>query len=171
MTPEPTLLRRLDNTGIPLLLARLALGGLFVYMAWSKVVHPTDFMKLIREYHMVPESWPIVLNLIAAVLPWVEIMCGMLLIFGVALRGTSLMLLLMLIGFTIIVTLRAVGIHQTTGQPFCTIKFDCGCGAGEQYICAKIPENLGMCLLSIIILISRSRRWCLRGDLVAIPAM
>ena len=41
----------------------------------------------------------------------------------------------------------------------------CGCGAGEEWICHKIPQNLGLSVLSLIALFSRSRRWCLRGEL------
>ncbi len=162
---QPGLLRRMDQTSVPLALARFLLGGLFIYMGWNKVVDPVDFLKLVRQYQMVPERPPIFLNLIAAALPWVEVWCGLLLIAGVALRGAALSILIMLVGFTIVVAMRAVGIHQSQGIPFCDVKFDCGCGAGEEWICAKIPKNLGMCALSLIILASRSRRFCLRGDL------
>jgi hypothetical protein len=71
----------------------------------------------------------------------------------------------MLLAFTAIVTLRALHIYNTSEIPFCAIKFDCGCGAGEEWICHKIPKNLGLCALSLVVLLSRSRRWCLRGDL------
>jgi len=146
------------------------LGGLFIYMGWNKVVDPVDFLKLVRQYHMVPEQPPLLLNLIAAALPWIEVWCGLLLIAGVALRGAALSILLMLIGFTIIVSIRAIGIHQAEGIPFCDVKFDCGCGAGEEWICEKIPKNLGMSLLSLIVLASRSRNLCLRGDLFRLGA-
>ncbi len=166
MNAQPGLLRTIDQTGVPLLLARLLLGGLFIYMGWNKAVEPLDFLKLVRAYHMIPEQPPLLLNLIAAALPWIEVWCGLLLIAGVALRGAALSILLMLIGFTIIVAARAFGIHHTEGIPFCAVKFDCGCGAGEEWICEKIPKNLGMCLLSMIVLASRSRKFCLRGDLL-----
>lgn len=170
MNAQPGLLRTIDQTGVPLLVARLLLGGLFIYMGWNKVVEPVDFLKLVRQYHMVPEQPPLLLNLIAAALPWIEVWCGLLLIAGVALRGAALSILLMLIGFTIIVTIRAIGIHQAEGIPFCDVKFDCGCGAGIEWICEKIPKNIGMCLLSLIVLVSRSRKFCLRGDLFRLRA-
>jgi uncharacterized membrane protein YphA (DoxX/SURF4 family) len=109
---------------------------------------------------------PLLINSIAILLPWVEMLCGVLLILGVALRGVSVTLLLMLIGFTIIVGLRAIGIWQAENVPFCSIKFDCGCGSGEEYVCVKLPENVGLCILAILVMLSRSRRFCLRGDLV-----
>ena len=170
MTSEPGLLRRIDRTGVPLLIARILLGALFIYMGIEKALNPGDFMKMVREYHMVPEHPPIMLNSIAAVLPWLEVFCGLLLIAGVALRGTALLLLAMLVGFTIVVALRALDIYHTGHLPFCAIKFDCGCGTGEEWICHKVPKNLGLCLLSVIILVSASRRFCLRGDLFRPPA-
>jgi uncharacterized membrane protein YphA (DoxX/SURF4 family) len=127
---------------------------------------PVAFMKLIREYDMVPGNVPVLLNLLAAVLPWLEVMCGVLLLLGVALRGTAAFLLVMLVGFTAVVTLRAIGIYNAGEIPFCSIKFDCGCGAGKVFICAKIAENTTSALLSLYVLLSRSRRFCLRARLV-----
>ncbi len=72
MSDSPGLLRRMDQSGVPLLLARLVLGGMFVYMGADKILNQVLFLKLIRQYEMVPESVPWLLNLIAAVLPWME---------------------------------------------------------------------------------------------------
>ncbi len=174
-----------------LLVARLLLGLMFIWMGLAKtglprladargwvslqgLAHrglidlsgPVEFMKLIREYQIFPDSlWPL-LNLTAVALPWVEVVCGLLLVLGIGLRGSALTLGLMLIFFTVVVTLRAIGIHNATGQAFCTIKFDCGCGAGEVLICRKIPENLGLLALSVVVLFSRSKRFCLAHNLV-----
>ena len=79
-------------------LARWLLGGLFIYMGWQKALHPELFLKLLREYQMV-ES-PLALNSIAVSLPWFEIFCGLLLVAGVAVRGTALLLAAMLAVFT-----------------------------------------------------------------------
>lgn len=161
MDNQPSLLRKMDQTGVPLLIARLILGGVFIYTGAVKVAHPFDFIKMVREYHMVPDHPAILLNLIGSVLPWLEIWCGLLLIVGVAMRGSALLILTMLVGFTIAVTVRALNIHFTEGKAFCAIYFNCGCGTGEEWICGKIPKNLGMCVLSLIILFSKSRRFCL----------
>jgi len=167
---QPGLLRRLDDTGVPLLIIRLVLGGLFVYMGIEKALNPIDFLKVVREYHMVPEQPPIMLNLIAAALPWIEIWCGCLLIAGVALRGSAMLLLVMLVAFTVMIALRALHIHDTQSIPFCEIEFDCGCGNGVEWICGKIPKNIGLSILSLIVLLSRSRKLCLRGDVFRRPA-
>ena len=166
MNKQPNLWRRLDNTHLLMIAARLVLGGLFIYMGLNKALAPIDFLKLVREYHMVAEHPPLLLNTLSASLPWLEVFCGVLLITGVALRGTALLLLAMLVGFTVVVTLRALNIYNSLPIAFCDIKFDCGCGAGEEWICEKVPKNIGLCLLSAIVLLSRSRKLCLRGDLL-----
>lgn len=180
--------------GIITLLARLILGIMFLWMGLAKtgatkmaleaaglvdtatvkwmVSHglvdlsdPVDFMKLVHEYEMIPEQTPWMLNLIAAVLPWAEVLCGLFLIFGIAVRGAALMVLMMLIGFTVVVAMRALHIQQETGQAFCSIKFDCGCGTGEEWICRKIPKNLGLCLLAVVAMFS-SARYCIAHKLI-----
>lgn len=159
-------LRRIDQTGVPLLVARLILGGMFIYLGCMKLRDPVAFLKLIREYHMVPDAAPMLLNLIAATLPWIEILCGVLLLIGTALRGTGSLLAFMLIGFTGAVALRAIRLFHDGTIAFCAIKFDCGCGTGEVFICNKLLENTGLLALALVVIGSRSRRWSLRGDLL-----
>jgi len=121
------------------LLLRWLLGGLFLYMGLHKALHPVEFLKLVRQYDMVQQPW--LLNSIAAVLPWFEVFCGALLVMGVMRRGAALVTVLMLVPFTLLVARRAFAIHAEQGTPFCDVKFDCGCGAGEVIICHKLVEN------------------------------
>ena len=148
---------------VTLLLARWLLGALFLYMGLNKALHPVDFLKMVRQYDMV--QFHLLLNFIASTLPWFEIFCGLLLVAGVAVRGSALMLVGMLVPFTIIVTKRALAIHAAGGVPFCAIKFDCGCGTGEVLICGKIIENTLLTLLATTLVFSRSRTLCLRHSL------
>ena len=145
------------------LLARLAVGGLFIYMGLSKALHPVEFLKLVRQYDLT--HTPLLLNLIAAGLPWFEIFCGLLLIAGVAVRGAALMLVAMLVPFTIVVLNRAMGLHETSGLPFCAIKFNCGCGAGEVFICRKVAENALLTLAALFLIWWREHRFALRASL------
>jgi hypothetical protein len=50
-------------------------------------------------------------------------------------------------------------------MPFCTVKFDCGCGAGEVFICHKLVENTVLLLLAAWLLTGRGRQLCLRFSL------
>lgn len=144
-------------------LARWLLGALFLYMGLNKALYPVEFLKLVRQYDWVHH--PLLLNSIAATLPWFEIFCGGLLVAGVAVRGAALMLLLMLAPFTWIVWQRALTLQAALEIPFCAIKFDCGCGFGEVFICHKLAENAVLMLLSAWLLTGRGRQLCTRYSL------
>ena len=105
------------------------------------------------------------LNMIGAALPWFEVYCGVLLLAGVAVRGAALNLVAMLVPFTLIVLKRALAIAAASGIPFCAVKFDCGCGAGEVFICHKLVENTVLLLLSAWLLAGGGRRLCVRYGL------
>jgi len=156
-------LRKLDQTGVPLLITRLVLGVMMVRMGWAKIGQPVDFLKLLDQYEMFPAGWYMAQNLIVVVLPWIETIGGVLLILGGFIRGTTLTFLVLLTGFTIAIVLRAMNIHAAEGVPYNEIQFDCGCGGGPQYIIKKVPENIGLWLLSWIGLLSASRRFTLTG--------
>jgi uncharacterized membrane protein YphA (DoxX/SURF4 family) len=150
---------------IAAVLARWLLGGLFVYMGLNKALHPEEFLKLVRQYEIVGN--PLLLNSLAAALPWFEVYCGLLLLTGVAVRGSALMLLIMLVPFTAIVLRRALAIHHGPPPiPFCAVKFDCGCGTGEVLICRKLAENCVLIFLSCWLLAGRSRQFCARYSLL-----
>ena len=155
-------------------LARWTLGAVFVYMGLSKalviVMHgepvmdgPVAFLKLVRQYDMV--SSPLLLNLIAATLPWFEVFCGLLLLMGVLVRGTALMLLVMLVPFTLIILKHGLDLAAANAMPFCVVKFDCGCGNGEVLTCHKLAENCALIFLSAWLLTGRGRRLCARFSL------
>ena len=137
------------------LLIRVGLGALFVYMGLAKALHPEEFLKLIREYDVIRN--PLFINALAASLPWFEVFCGVLLVLGVAIRGSALVLVAMLIPFSLLVAWRAAAIASQTGMAFCAVKFDCGCGAGEVFICNKLAENCLLLLASILLLAGHGR--------------
>jgi len=164
MPQDPSLIRRLDATGVPLLLARLVVGGLFVYMGIVKIQDPIAFLKQINLYEMLPQTPPHFLNGTAIVLPWLEVICGLALILGVYVRGAGTMIALMLVVFTPAIFLRAWGIHTTEGTSFFKIAFDCGCGTGEVIIWQKLLANIGLLLGALIAVFSASRWLCLQGE-------
>jgi len=137
-------------------LIRWALGALFVYMGLTKALQPVDFLKLVHQYDVVKNYW--LLNAIAGALPWFEVFCGLLLLAGLAVRGTALWLVLMLVPFTWIVFQRALSMQAALHIPFCAVKFDCGCGNGEVFICRKLTENFTLLALSIWLLFAYRRK-------------
>jgi uncharacterized membrane protein YphA (DoxX/SURF4 family) len=131
-------------------IARWILGGVFIYLGVVKALHPVDFLKIIREYGVVEGH--IALNLMAVILPWLEVVCGVLLLVGLAVRGTALVVLVLLLSFTGLLFNRAWTMHEVQSIPLCAVRFDCGCGTGEVLICRKLAENALLSMLAIFLL-------------------
>ena len=94
-----------------ILVARLFLGGVFVFASIDKILHPAAFAEAVYNYQVLPDS---LINLAAIVLPWLELVLGSLLIIGVWLPGSvivSNLLLLTFIGVLIYNTSRGLDIH------------------------------------------------------------
>jgi uncharacterized membrane protein YphA (DoxX/SURF4 family) len=140
------------------------LGAVFLYMGWTKALDPVDFLKLLRQYDLTQSS--LLLNSLAATLPWFEVFCGLLLLAGIAVRGTALTLLVMLVPFTGLVLHRALLLQAALNIPFCAVKFDCGCGTGTEFICRKLLENFLLLLLAGLLLARRGRQFSLRFSLL-----
>ena len=128
------------------LAARLALGGVFIYLGLAKALDPVGFLKLLRQFDVLPG--PLVLNSVAAILPWCEVLCGAALVLGARVPAAALVLLVMLAGFTVVVAVRAWSIHRAGALPFCAIRFDCGCGSGDVIICPKLLQNVALMALA-----------------------
>ncbi len=129
-----------------LIAAWLLLGAIFIYLGLVKVVDPVAFLKVVRLFDVMGS--PLALNLVAAVLPWFEVFCGVLLLSAVKARAAAALQFAMLTVFTVLVIVRAFTLHQQTGVAFWLVRFDCGCGSGEIIVWAKLLENLGMMFLA-----------------------
>ena len=163
MDRGPSFLGRLDQTGVPLLLTRVALGGMMVWLGVAKIRDdPVIFLKLMRQYQLLDEQQHYYLmNLIAVVLPWIETVCGAALLLGVGVRSAGAISAAMLGAFTPMILLRGLELYSAGSDSFCAVNFDCGCGAGVVFVCHKLAENSGLLLLSVVAIVSRSRRFCL----------
>jgi putative oxidoreductase len=93
---------------------RLLLGVVFVYAAVDKIAHPADFAQNIYNYRMLPHS---VINFMALTLPWLEMICGTLIIVGVFIRGSAF-----LIGFMLLIFILAISFALIRG-----LDISCGC--------------------------------------------
>lgn len=143
--------------------ARVLLGAVFVYLGLTKALEPVEFLKQVREYGMFEQ--PLALNLVAAGLPWFEVGCGLLLVFGVAVRGTAAVVLGLVLAFSAAIAVRVAALQTENGLPFCAIKFDCGCGSGEVYACRKLAENVALAAIAGALMGMPHRRLCLRAGL------
>ena len=77
---------------------RLILGVTFVVASIDKIIHPDGFAQSIYNYRMLPDS---TINLMAIIMPWLELVCGVLIMVGVFLRGSAFWIGLMLLIFII----------------------------------------------------------------------
>ena len=93
---------------------RLALGGVFVYAGAAKIFNPQLFAQEIDQYALLPHGF---LNLIALILPWLEFICGIMVVLGVWLRASAL-----LTGGMSLVFFLAVSSVLVRG-----LKIKCGC--------------------------------------------
>lgn len=134
------------------LAARLVLGAVFLWLGGVKALDPAAFVKLVRQFDVLAS--PPALNLVGALLPWSEIVFGLLLLAGVLARGAALAAFLLLAAFTAAIAARAVALHGATAAAFCSLRFDCGCGTGEVYVCAKLAENTGLAALALVVLLA-----------------
>ncbi len=96
------------------LLARFILGAVFIYASLDKIADPVAFSTNIDNYHISPIA---INNLVAIILPWVELIIGLSLITGVFLDGASILTIGLLVFFIFIIT-----------QAYMRgISLDCGC--------------------------------------------
>ena len=86
----------IDNKFAPFLL-RIILGGIFIYAAAGKILYPADFSEAITNYQLVPVK---AANFIAIILPWVELVAGLLLLNGFRTQSGNLIIFLCLCIFS-----------------------------------------------------------------------
>ncbi|HZL99208.1 MAG TPA: MauE/DoxX family redox-associated membrane protein [Planctomycetota bacterium] len=168
--PAPPDARRPGALDALTLMARLILGGTFLVLGALKIGDPVGFLKAVRQFGVVADTDPTLLNAVAAWLPWIEVSCGLLLLLGAGVRGAALIVLAMLLVFTPAIASRGIELRAAGGGPFCDIAFDCGCGTGVVNVCSKLAQNAALIGLALLALLSRSTRFCLRPQLLAPPA-
>ena len=119
----------------------LLLGGLFVYAGAIKILDPMHFAIDIDNYKMLP--WAVSVRL-AFYLPWLEILCGLAVIFRVLYRG----------GLSILAALIAVFIVASIIAKSRGIDISCGCfGEASKYLSFTWHLALDFVLLALALLL------------------
>jgi len=93
---------------------QIALGIIFVAAALPKIVDPPSFAHMIYNYKLIP--WPLI-NPMALVMPWIELLCGLALILGIWKDTARTIIAALLVTFII-----AISINLARGNAI-----DCGC--------------------------------------------
>lgn len=134
------------------LLTRAFLGALFIVISIEKIADTAAFTNSIANYKILS---PFLVSLVATVLPWVELLCGLCILFGVLMRGSSFLVALMLFVFTIAVVaalLRGLDIS-------------CGCFTQDPQAgkigWMKVAQNLSLLFLSIFLFYSSAHKFSL----------
>ena len=94
-----------------ILLFRLILGFVFIYASIDKIINPMEFSDNIDNYHITPVF---VNNIGALVLPWIELVVGVCLIFNVLFDGAVSITIVLLVWFIFILTqalFRGIDLH------------------------------------------------------------
>lgn len=135
-----------------LFLIRLVLGFIFIYAGAEKISDPEAFAISISNYRLLPVS---TLNFFAITLPWIELVAGVLIIFGIAVRENSSIIFSMLLVFTIAIIISL----------FRGLSIDCGCfGKGSQIGLLKLGENTLMIIGSFLLMVFGSNFLRLKSE-------
>ncbi|MBI3306875.1 MAG: DoxX family membrane protein [Candidatus Omnitrophica bacterium] len=122
------------------LILRIWVGLIFAYAGFSKLTEPIEnFRGIIAQYEVIPYA---MVPFIAAVLPWVELISGVFLILGYAVRVSALVLGFLSFGF-----LMVLGSSQIL---LGSIPMSCGC-FGENGIHLTVRQVFGLDILNTAI--------------------
>ena len=101
------------------LAARWILGLTFIYASFHKIVSPADFAKIVYGYDLFPAVF---INLIAIIIPFLELITGLALVIGVYPRSAAIIINGLLGVYIVVLTINLIRGHE----------FDCGCFAFGQ---------------------------------------
>jgi len=128
-----------------LILLRLIVGGFFVFASLDKLMNQEAFARAIYNYKFLPD---IFINIFAIIIPYIELIGGLLLIAGIFKRGSSF-----LISFMLVIFIIALSQAYAKG-----LDINCGCFSLETVgqkddILLRIVEDILLLIASIIIYI------------------
>ncbi len=134
------------------LLVRLVIGGIFIYASLDKISHPSEFARIVYNYHLVPGD---LVNLVAIILPWLELICGISVILGLYKEGGIL-----IISFLTIVFIIAIGINVIRG-----VDLECGCftvsSRARENALSLLYRDFGLLAICVYAWLNRSKRYFL----------
>lgn len=135
-------MKYLTNTYI-LWITKIFIGLIFVLSGIEKIAEPAGFSDAIANYKLMPNF---IINFFAISIPWIELVCGILLIFNKNIKENAFIYISLMSIFTIMVLIAVLR----------GLDIDCGC-FGTQNVQAvgitKIIENLALIFLGVYVFI------------------
>jgi putative oxidoreductase len=136
-------------------LLRIIMGLLFLFSGFFKTLDPENFAKAIILYDISPE---VLVPYAAVIFPYIELLIGLLLLFGYKIKSSSFLSIILMLFWIIIIS---ISIYRGKS-------FDCGCFELKQF---GITEDVGfplifrdIVLLCILLLIFNARKHILSID-------
>jgi uncharacterized membrane protein YphA (DoxX/SURF4 family) len=146
------------------LLARLVVGGVWIYAGVLKLPHPENSISSVRAYQLLPIGWT---DTIGHLLPMLEIVVGASLVVGLLTPFTGGISALMQLAFVI-------GIASVWSRG---IAIDCGCfgnGGADPNAFGKYPweiaRDVGLMALSLLLVVRPRTPYAVDSVLFPAPA-
>lgn len=132
-----------------ILILRIFLGAVFIVAGAGKILNPTEFAHDIDNYRILPY---ILVTLMAVILPWVEFIVGLLLVFGRFLYSSSFIVMGLNLVFII-----AISVAMARG-----LDIDCGCfslkaGASKVGV-LRLVEDVIFFIIAAVIFCSANKK-------------
>jgi uncharacterized membrane protein YphA (DoxX/SURF4 family) len=143
------------------LAARIVVGGLFIISAIGKIIDPDGFAGEVRDYQILPI---VATNVVAYILPWIELLAGSLLVATLWRREARLIIAVLLVVFTVAKTWTYTQGIDIQG---------CGCSGGVQVLdyIYDTPQGIltNMILLALLAVDRRAQRLAQRAARPPVP--
>lgn len=134
------------------LLARVVVGGIFIYASLDKIANPAEFARIVYNYHLAPGD---LVNLVAIILPWLELICGLSVIAGYYKDGSIL-----IINFMMVIFMVAIAVNVIRG-----VDLECGCftvsSRARGNALSLLYRDFGLLVICIYAWINKSTRFFL----------
>lgn len=132
-----------------LIILRLIVGGFFVFASFDKLMNQEAFSRAIYNYKFLPDVF---INIFAIIIPYLELIAGLLLMAGIFKRGSSF-----LISFMLVIFIIALSQAYAKG-----LDINCGCFSLETVgqksdILLRIVEDILLLAASILIYIKSKK--------------
>ena len=138
---------------------RVGLGGVFIFAAYNKIGGVQSFANAIKGFEIVDaDKYGHLIVSAAYLMPWVEMIAGVLLVLGLWTRASALAIWIMLVAFI------AALIHVITDE---SISADCSCFGDMNLVC---EATVGWCqvIRNAVLLVPASYLVWRQGGILAL---